>query len=575
MRTRSAIQQALDGAVAGAKSNTANGIIATKQSLQDVPSIEMPATPESGAQAQPRAKRKRTDDHLNQPLKGGWDVLPHGMGRSNIPNKEGKALDQETPKHRYNTRRSSVAICQDNAVAPKKGTVQPPTAMFVTTASPTPPMESIGGDRRPSLPEASNSTRGTDDAKLRPLRLPHKNLDTVSAHSTTPAVKSTRTRNGIQNLVVIRGAFIEDNIVVKTERPVAASKIQIFDPDFKPRVKRGSLNIYGLTIGSSPYPHRSVPTAEDCETVHRILTDLHGEVTQPDKAPVASLEVAGCGEVPSVLDALLRTLISGNTLMARADEAIKRLVEKYGIAKHGTGAGSINWEAVRISSLEELTETIKVAGCAAVKGAHIKAILDMVHEENQAHAQAASAAALTQKLESNAGLHGKEQEDIAIKPQTSSSTPLSLDYMHGLARDEAMATFLRYPGIGVKTAACVVLFCLRIPCFAVDTHVHKFCQWLGWVPANATELDSYNHGEFKVPDSLKYALHQLFIRHGQRCYKCRKATRPGTQEWSEAPDCPLEHLLNRGKVPVVKKERPKRSNDVTPEETDSADEASE
>ncbi|KAH8886828.1 DNA glycosylase [Thozetella sp. PMI_491] len=335
--------------------------------------------------------------------------------------------------------------------------------------------------------------------------------------------------------MVITGLAIRANLAVKVNVEVIATMIHVKDPDFKPRVIRGASNLYGLTIGRSPYPHRIAPTPEACEEVHRILTEIHGEVRQPEMVPSPSLEVAGCGEVPSVLDALLRTLISGNTLMARADAAIQNLAQKYGIVEAGmVGAGSINWEKVRLSSLEELVDTIKPAGCARVKGAHIKAILDMVCEENLAHAQA------------------RVQDESIEKSQLEQA--LSLDHMHSMNKDEAMAAFLRYPGIGVKTAACVILFCLRIPCFAVDTHVHKFSQWLGWVPAKASELDSYNHGEFKVPDHLKYGLHQLFIRHGQECYKCRKATRPGTEEWSDAPECPLEHLLNRRKIEVAASE---------------------
>jgi endonuclease III len=300
------------------------------------------------------------------------------------------------------------------------------------------------------------------------------------------------------------------------------------DPDYKVRVKRGDENRYGLTVGYSPYPHRMIPSPEDCEDVHKILTTLHGEIIRPEKIAPASLEIAGCGEVPSVLDALLRTLISGNTQMARANEAIKGLARTYGILDEGIGAGSINWNKVRLSSLEEVIEVIKPAGCAQGKGRHIKAILDMVYEENLASLEQTPTAVPT---DSN-----KEQRSI-----------LSLDHFNSMTRDEAMTEFLKFPGIGVKTAACVILFCLRAPCFAVDTHVHKFCQWLGWVPVKANELDSFNHCEFMVPNHLKYSLHQLFIRHGQQCFKCRKTTKPGTTEWNEAPDCPLEHLLNRDK----------------------------
>ncbi len=368
--------------------------------------------------------------------------------------------------------------------------------------------------------------------------------------------RAAQASTGIRRLIVFKGVVMDDRTAVRVGTKFTAEVAEIKDLEFKSRVSRGADNLYGLTLGRSPYPHRTAPTREECEEVHRILTELHGEVVQPDKVPAPSLEVAGCGEVPSVLDALLRTLISGNTLMANADAAVMNLVNHYGLTEHGIGVGSINWEQVRLSPLTELVDTIKPAGCAGIKGAHIKAILDMVHAENAARVNAHINAERTGNSANLAGAEHESRGQVAMEIAKAERNILSLDHMHCMTKDKAMAKFLRYPGIGVKTAACVILFCLRIPCFAVDTHVHKFCQWLGWVPPKASELDSYNHGEFKVPDQLKYGLHQLFIRHGQQCYKCRKATRPGTIEWEEAPDCPLEHLLNRSKAEVAQKATP-------------------
>ena len=300
-------------------------------------------------------------------------------------------------------------------------------------------------------------------------------------------------------------------------------------PDYRMPLKRGPDNLMGLTPGFSPYPNRHDPTPEACEGVYRILAAMHGMVTRPNKIPRASLEKAGCGEVPCVLDALLRTLISGNTQMAMADQAIRNVAQEYGLREHGPGAGSINWEKVASEPNEKLARAIKVSGNGNQKAKNIKLILDMVASEMAQRAK-----------EGNAQGGGQE----ISSPE---SEPLNLDHMHSLTKDEAMAKLVRYPGVGIKSAACVTLFCLRMPCFAVDTHVHRFCRWLGWVPEKASPEDCFRHCDVKVPDHLKYGLHQLFIRHGQQCFKCRKVTRPGTREWMEAPPCPLEHLLDRGK----------------------------
>ena len=42
------------------------------------------------------------------------------------------------------------------------------------------------------------------------------------------------------------------------------------------------------------------------------------------------------------------------------------------------------------------------------------------------------------------------------------------------------------PGVGPKTAACVLLFSLDEPYFPVDTHVHRVAKRLGLVPERAT-----------------------------------------------------------------------------------------
>ena len=127
-----------------------------------------------------------------------------------------------------------------------------------------------------------------------------------------------------------------------------------------------------------------------------------------------------------------------------------------------------------------------------------------------------------------------------------------------MTKAEAMSALLRFPGVAIKTAACVILFRLRHPCLAVDTHVHRFCCWLGWTPERVDPDTCFNHVDFMVPDHLKYGLHQLFIKHGQECFKCRAATKPGTAAWESATECPLEELLDRGRVHHAGRVRPSR-----------------
>lgn len=98
---------------------------------------------------------------------------------------------------------------------------------------------------------------------------------------------------------------------------------------------------YGFMPGQSPYPDWPHPTAEECYEVDRILSKVHGKVKPPAVIPVPSVTVAGCGEVPSVLDALIRTRLSAATTNTNSSRAFQGLMKTFGIIKEGVGQGSV------------------------------------------------------------------------------------------------------------------------------------------------------------------------------------------------------------------------------------------
>ncbi|KAK8020364.1 amidophosphoribosyltransferase [Apiospora arundinis] len=314
----------------------------------------------------------------------------------------------------------------------------------------------------------------------------------------------------------------------------------------KRRVRKTKDNPYGFTPGETPYPDWQGPNHAQCEEVYRILADMHDDVQPlpPQKIPAPSLEVAGCGEVPCVLDGLIRTVLSGSTTFDTADKMLQALVNKFGVSEEGTGAGSVNWNNIRIADYEDVYQQLKAGGLGANKAKNIQAILGMVYEENMQRRAAYIEERETGK-EANLGHASsktKGQKDLEIL--RADQKKLNLDFMHDMTKDEALHHFVRYPGVGVKTAACVTLFSLQRPCFAVDTHVFRMSRWLGWVPQKTNEDDTFRHLEVKCPDHLKYGLHQLFIRHGKTCYRCNDKSFKGTEAWDESV-CPLEHLLDR------------------------------
>lgn len=339
----------------------------------------------------------------------------------------------------------------------------------------------------------------------------------------------------------------------------ATSELQEDSPAKKSRKRR--TNAYGLTPGVSPFPDWPHPTVAECQEVVDLLSKIHGPQIAPATIPTPSLTVSGCGEVPSILDAMIRTLLSAATTGTNSSRAFKGLVDRFGILKEGIGKGSVDWDAVRRAEQSDIFEAIKIGGLAANKSKNIKAILEKVHEENLARRDALVRA----KEENDATIapKGAENESSAqqlVEVVRADQHVLSLDHLHALPTHDAMEAMMQYPGIGVKTSSCVALFCMRRPSLAVDTHVFRLLKWLNWVPPSVKgEIAAFSHVEVRVPDDLKYALHQLFIKHGKTCPRCRAATGETSEDWDKG--CAIDHLVTRtGKrkgaaVPAVIKKK--------------------
>lgn len=175
--------------------------------------------------------------------------------------------------------------------------------------------------------------------------------------------------------------------------------------------------------------------------------------------------------------------------------------------KYGRG----NYRAVLDGTLEELTQTIESGGLANKKAEFIMDILEDLNE-----------------MEGGKGT-------------------LSLEYVKKFSKVKAMEELTKFRGVGIKTAACILLYCLKIESFAVDmfvifllylsqasklnqficpinSHVLRISNSLGWLPdlgqRTVSRDRAFQHLDTKVPDHLKYSLHTLMVTHGRGCKKC-------------------------------------------------------
>ena len=436
--------------------------------------------------------------------------------------------------------RTSVAAATEQLSSPP--TTPAPATKRATRQSGAAQTPAIKKESRstPATPPTTNPRKRTrapvkkeDDVKDE--ELPH-NLGSMPSPKSdeAPPAKKRNTRAKKANTVKPKVEDVAD----------AAGKLEGADEHMK-KAKKG--NNYGLTPGQTPYPDWPHPTPEECKEVVRLLEKVHGKVTQPKEIKPPSLTTAGCGEVPSVLDALIRTRLSAATTGANSSRAFQSLVKTFGIIDTGVGKGSVNWNAVRLAPQQKVFEAIQCGGLANAKSKDIKAILQSVYEENQARA-----AELKDSKKDPAGAEGEDPSEKKDEISRADEEVLSLDHLHLLSNDEAFNKMTKYPGIGPKTASCVLLFCLQRPSFAVDTHVFRLCRYLGWVPPDSEvkkgqpKVDrntTYSHCEVRVPDEYKYPLHQLLIKHGKACPRCRAATGMSSERWSEG--CPIDHLVKR------------------------------
>lgn len=98
------------------------------------------------------------------------------------------------------------------------------------------------------------------------------------------------------------------------------------------------------------------------------------------------------------------------------------------------------------------------------------------------------------------------------------TTPAGRQWLASLSRMRAVAALealQALPGVGLKTAACVLLFDLGKPVFPVDTHIHRIARRLRWLPLSATAEQTGRALDTLVPNLVKYSLHVNLVRHGR------------------------------------------------------------
>lgn len=169
---------------------------------------------------------------------------------------------------------------------------------------------------------------------------------------------------------------------------------------------------------------------------------------------------------------LVKTVLSQHTNDRNRDRAFARLRERFP-----------TWEEVRDAPVEGVEEAIRVGGLGRRKAPRIQAILERLGD------------------------------------------PPDLDWTRTAPRGESLRFLLSLPGVGRKTAACVLIFTWDIAEIPVDVHIHRVGGRLGLFPPNASFERAHDEMLAIVDPEDAYELHMNLIRHGREL--CRPRPRCG------------------------------------------------
>jgi endonuclease III len=187
------------------------------------------------------------------------------------------------------------------------------------------------------------------------------------------------------------------------------------------------------------------------------------------------------------VDELILTVLSQNTNDRNRDVAYARLRERFA-----------SWAEVRDAPVADVEDAIRPGGLAPTKAVRIGEILRALGDDD-------------------------------------------LAWIEDAPLEEARDYLCELPGVGRKTAACVLLFSYGRPDVPVDTHVYRVGARLGLWRPNAPLDEAHDEMLRLARGSDPYEAHVALIRHGRRTCTARS---PRCRE------CPLLSLCPYGRAAV-------------------------
>jgi endonuclease-3 len=205
--------------------------------------------------------------------------------------------------------------------------------------------------------------------------------------------------------------------------------------------------------------------------IHRRLKRAHGPLEAPRRL--------------DPVEELVLTILSQNTNDTNRDRAYESMRRRYR-----------TWNALSRARVRDLVAAIRVGGLANTKAPRI--------------------------IETLREIRAREGG-------------FDLSWMRDASDESVREYLMSLPGVGPKTAACVLAFSLDRAVIPVDTHVHRVATRLGLLPRGATAARAHQLLGALIPARLRLPLHVGFIRHGRAV--CR-AGRPFCEDCVLQDICP-------------------------------------
>ncbi len=189
------------------------------------------------------------------------------------------------------------------------------------------------------------------------------------------------------------------------------------------------------------------------------------------------------------LGGLVGTILSQHTSDVNSERAYQRLVAKLP-----------TWEEVRDTPTDDVAKLIRRGGLENIKARRIQNALHTLTERQQA--------------------------DGHLGPLAH----YLYDALTKCSPEEAQQYLCSIPGVGPKTAACVLMFNLGMPIMPIDTHAHRVSRRLGLIGPKVSTDQAHQVFAQMTPPEWVYPLHVNLINHGRQVCHARRPN---------CSDCPL------------------------------------